>query len=177
MRRTALRQLVILRDTRETWKLTPTHPDYEISSLGRLRRITDGIAHIRAGRILKPWKVKGGYLQVRLDKRRGRKIHHLVLEAFVGPRPQGNTCNHKDGDTSNNVLSNLEWIPHSENILHSFRVLGRKPGGARLTKKDVRMIRKWGAIGVPPKILAKAWGTSQQNMSHILLRDTWKDVR
>jgi hypothetical protein len=36
-----------------------------------------------------------------------RYVHHLVLEAFVGPRPEGLVCCHWDGDPGNNRLENL----------------------------------------------------------------------
>lgn len=43
------------------------------------------------------------------DVARTRKIHHLVLEAFVGPRPDGLETCHNDGVPANNWLTNLRW--------------------------------------------------------------------
>ena len=53
-------------------------------------------------------------------------VHRLVLEHFVGPCPVGMECHHIDHDKSNNHVSNLEWVTHSENILRSFTEGGRK---------------------------------------------------
>jgi hypothetical protein len=44
-----------------------------------------------------------------------RRVHTLVLDAFVGPRPQGMVCCHIDGVRTNNLLSNLRWGTSSEN--------------------------------------------------------------
>ena len=53
-------------------------------------------------------------------------VHRLVLEHFVGPCPVGMECHHIDHDKSNNHVSNLEWVTHSENILRSFTEGGRE---------------------------------------------------
>jgi hypothetical protein len=45
-----------------------------------------------------------------------RKVHHLVLEAFVGPRPFGKECCHNDGNPGNNHVSNLRWDTRSSNV-------------------------------------------------------------
>ena len=42
-------------------------------------------------------------------------VHRLVLEAFVGPCPEGMECRHLEGDTANNALSNLAWGTPQEN--------------------------------------------------------------
>lgn len=44
-----------------------------------------------------------------------RKVHRLVLEAFVGPRPDAYQGCHYDGDPTNNRLDNLRWDTASAN--------------------------------------------------------------
>ncbi|CAN5951037.1 unnamed protein product [Sphagnum jensenii] len=66
-----------------------------------------------------------GYTQVSLFIE-GRvvtcKVHSLVLETFVGPRPEGmEACHFPDSDPSNNKLQNLRWDTHSENVRDRFR--------------------------------------------------------
>jgi hypothetical protein len=46
------------------------------------------------------------------------KVHKLVMLAFVG-RQDGMQINHKDGDKSNNQLSNLEYVTNEENRTHA----------------------------------------------------------
>ncbi|NIH98089.1 hypothetical protein FHU31_005095 [Mycolicibacterium fluoranthenivorans] len=62
-----------------------------------------------------PWKK---YLRVTLksgERQRRIKVHHLVLLAFVGPRPPGLHALHCDDDPLNNHLSNLRYGTPSEN--------------------------------------------------------------
>jgi DNA-binding XRE family transcriptional regulator len=53
------------------------------------------------------------YEQVQLysapRKGRGFAVHRLVLEAFVGPCPPKMCAHHRDGNLSNNHLTNLFW--------------------------------------------------------------------
>lgn len=44
-----------------------------------------------------------------------RSVHRLVLEAFVGPCPEGMEGCHWDDDNDNNHLSNLRWDTHQAN--------------------------------------------------------------
>lgn len=70
-----------------------------------------------------------GYPVVDLYKNGLRKtwcIHRLLALNFID-NPNNFPCiNHKDGDRTNNSLSNLEWCTQQYNIKHSFSVLGRK---------------------------------------------------
>lgn len=59
-----------------------------------------------------------GYIMVNLCHSRYRYtpgIHRLLLEAFVGPCPEGMETRHLDGNRQNNDLSNLAWGTRSEN--------------------------------------------------------------
>jgi hypothetical protein len=63
-------------------------------------------------------------------------IHRLIAESFI-PNPENKrTVNHIDGNTENNDITNLEWATDSENQIHSYRVLGRKPSGAWAMNKN-----------------------------------------
>lgn len=83
------------------------------------------------GRILKPaWTSNNGNRQgklfVNLGRGNGRKVHLLVLEAHVGPRPQGLIGCHRDDNAENNHVSNLYWGTYSDNAQDAIRN-GRSP--------------------------------------------------
>lgn len=76
---------------------------YQISTFGNVK-------NSKTNKILKPRKDKDGYLDVTLKGRHFR-IHRLVASMFVenlNPK-QNNLVNHKDENTSNNNVENLEW--------------------------------------------------------------------
>lgn len=70
----------------------------------------------------------GRYFRVALYDKNGRKevsIHRLVAQHFI-PNPKNLPwVNHKDGNTHNNDVSNLEWCTPSENEIHSIKTLNR----------------------------------------------------
>lgn len=48
-------------------------------------------------------------------------VHKMVLETFVGPRPEGMDGCHRDGNSFNNSLENLEWGTKSSNTEDSVK--------------------------------------------------------
>lgn len=96
------------------WRPIPGEPDYEVSTEGSVRRVG-------ALRPLVGSPDKDGYLQVSLGGKRTRKVHHLVLAAFVGARPPGLIARHLDDVKDHNVLSNLVWGTLTQNNHDSVR--------------------------------------------------------
>jgi hypothetical protein len=111
----------------EEWRPVVGFEGYlEVSDHGRVRSL-DRISEVAAskdgirkayqrrfqGRMLKPKSDDQGYQYVQLwgngRSINGAKVHRLVLEAFVGPRPDGMECCHGPGGSSDNRLSNLRW--------------------------------------------------------------------
>ena len=105
----------------EIWKDVPGFEGYyRISNMGRLMRvgrvITDKNGRnkfVRGG--IKSVKHSGGwYLTVPLCSSGGIitvRIHQLVAEVFIGPKPTSeHHVHHKDGNKQNNRVGNLEYI-------------------------------------------------------------------
>lgn len=96
---------------------------YDVSDHGRVRSLDrtvlrGGHPMKCRGRILSPNRDIDGYLLIslhRAGKESKKKIHRLVLEAFVSPCPDGMECLHDDGNVANNRLTNLRWGTPSEN--------------------------------------------------------------
>ena len=111
----------------ENWKAIPGYEGaYEVSDLGRVRGLTrtDASGRRWQGRALRLLAHPGGYLQVNLCRggvARMHRIHRLVLEAFVGPAPDGTEACHGDGNPANNTLGNLRWDTKSSNSFDRVR--------------------------------------------------------
>lgn len=97
---------------------------YEASSYGEIRSVdhvtisTVGVARRFKGKILKPSPDKDGYLTVALHKngiQKTHRVHHLVLGAFKGPRPDGLEGCHNNGNNQDNRIANLRWGTISSN--------------------------------------------------------------
>ena len=95
---------------------------YEVSDQGRVRSLdhTDSLGREQRGRVLKLIS-RGGrrnYFVVTLtDSSRHLHdyVHRLVLEAFVGPCPDGMVACHYNDIGTDNRLENLRWDTPSEN--------------------------------------------------------------
>lgn len=163
----------------EEWRKTHD-PDYEVSSLGRVRRATDGHS-TKAGRVLKPSVHTSGRLVVRFGRpQRTYFVHHLVLDAFTGPRPDGHETNHKDGNPRNNRVENLEWVTRSENIQHArenaLAPQGERNGRAILTEAQVREVAHM-AQQMPQTEVARRFGVSKDTVSDIVCGRRWRHVQ
>lgn len=99
---------------KEIWKQIDSHPDYQVSNLGRVKSLKFG-----KERILKPAN-STGYSLVDIDGET-KSVHRLVALAFI-PNPEGKSeVNHIDEDGLNNCANNLEWLTHEENVNHGTR--------------------------------------------------------
>jgi len=131
----------------EVWRPVQGFP-YEVSDLGRVRRSVGDGRNAVAGHVLSPNNI-GGYRQVSLlreGRTHYRKVHHLVAEAFIGPRPPGAQIRHLDGNPGNNVPANLRWGTAAENsadrVAHGRQVRGETSPRARLTNANAKLIRQ-----------------------------------
>lgn len=101
----------------EVWRPIDRFPGYEVSNFGNVR------SYRRASG---PWLIRprknhqDPYPAVSLWDASGRpraiRLHRVVLEAFVGPRPEGMVTRHLNGDPGDNRLENLTYGTYSENL-------------------------------------------------------------
>lgn len=130
----------------ERWRDIPGYEGlYQVSTLGRVRRWfklkqewkIKTIRISRKGRPITTLSIKG--------RRDVRQISHLVLETFVGPRPDGMfACHHPDSNVLNNKLANLRWDTRRANerdrLINSLGLAGQSikvvyPDGTKATVK------------------------------------------
>jgi hypothetical protein len=101
---------------------------YEVSDQGRVRSIDrpnpyrrwgeNGMRLMRGRVLVQAPSSDGKYLCVHLsanNKQKTHKVDHLVLTAYVGPRPDGLDSCHWDDDGHNNRLTNLRWDTRANN--------------------------------------------------------------
>jgi hypothetical protein len=158
----------------EQWE--PIHGlPYEVSDLGRIRNADTGY-------VLSPIS-QGQYRQVWMSGPQGkvrRYVHHLVLEAFAGPGPDGFQCNHKNGCKDDNRFLNLEWVTPQENTEHAcangLMPVGEKRSTAKMTEEDVRCARVLSAHGYSGRRLARMYGVHHTTMCDAISGRTWRHV-
>lgn len=100
----------------ERWRPIPGHDGYDVSDLGRVRSWLSWRG-LPVPRVLSLTTRPDGRLEVRVHapQRQQRKVHHLVAEAWLGPRPTGHHVRHLNGDHQDNQLSNLAYGTPSDN--------------------------------------------------------------
>lgn len=163
----------------ETWLPVSRNPWYFVSDFGRVCSI-DRVINNRTwrGQLLKLGRFAQGHRYVCLNKGDHSRVHVLVLEAFVGPRPEGQEGLHWDDNASNNHLSNLRWGTRSANHIDALRN-GKKPtgeqmGNAKLTDEAVRFIHAHPEIS--NYFLGKRFGVSDAAIRQVRQGKTWKHV-
>lgn len=117
-----------------------------------------------------------GHLKVTLTrggKHHQRYVHALVLEAFVGPCPEGCECLHSDGDPTNNRLGNIRWGTRQENVddmkRHGthFTPFARPP---ILPPEKIAEMQRRGDAGESTRKLAKEFGVGKDTAHRIIAR-------
>ena len=124
----------------EEWRDIPNFDNYQVSSLGNVwnrkhRRYLQLNEDVFRRNQRRP------QLILTNNQLKGQNVYiaRLILQAFE-PRSDSAhlDANHVDGNYYNNILSNLNWVTRSENVIHNQKLNHRKgtPRSVTLTFKD-----------------------------------------
>lgn len=154
---------------------------YDVSDDGEVRRVVKGKGGILGP--LRPFILRGGYPCVypsKNDRRRQVMVHTAVAAAFLGPRPEGHTINHKNGIKTDNRAINLEYVTQKENAAHAANLgliqHGSSRWNARLSERDIVVLRRLSAAGVSVDDLAHGFAVHRGTIRDALVGRTWKHV-
>lgn len=132
----------------------------------------------KEGEKKEPYLNKKGYRCVNAPK--SNPVAHLILNGFVGPKPDGLEACHADDVKTNDRADNLRWGTHSSNVLDSVRngtharLGGEKNGQAILNSEVVKQIRKDYATGFYSwQGIADKYGISKRQAGRIINNESW----
>jgi len=108
----------------EIWQAHPGIPGIEVSTFGNVRTLdrlvsSEKYTRFTKGRILKQYDNGRGYLNVSIPidgKWTSKRVHRLVAQTFIKNPYSLPEINHKDGNKTNNNVSNIEWCTGEYNI-------------------------------------------------------------
>lgn len=159
----------------ELWS-NPIEDNYLVSNFGNVFSIKRNI-------IMKTRYDRQGYEVLVLHSNSGpvnKSVHRLVATCFIDNPLNLPQVNHKDGNKSNNTVSNLEWVNASSNNKHAFdlglRKSGEKHHKAKLTEADVKDIRQLLIQGVPQRAIAKYFPVGRTTIAKIASNQIWKQL-
>jgi len=118
---------------------------------------------------LRTFVTQRGYERVGLyvpeiGKQRRHFVHVLVAAAFLGPKPEGFTVNHKDENKLNNRANNLEYLSPADNVRYSI---------GRFSKEDLEVIRYLIKRGVSDPKIASCFEVCAGTIQCIREGRTW----
>lgn len=138
----------------EIWKDIKGYDNYQISSLGNVRKITkNGFTHIKCSPrgSQKTSKTKEKYMGVSLYKngiRKGFSVHRLVAETFIQNEHNYPYINHINGIKDDNRIFNLEWCTQEQNVRHAYDVLNIRNyyGSIKQYTKEGEFIKEYDSV-------------------------------
>lgn len=167
----------------EIWRPIPGALQYEVSDMGRVRRIAKGKGTV-SGKVLKPFDGGNGYLKVALSCEgvvRKRAVHRLVAEVFLGKPHEKMDAAHWNGDRHDNRLENLRWATRTENMADTERLgrtaKGERNGHAKITAEDVVAIRSLCGGGMTQAQAGAKFGLTRGSVSDITRGRNWSHIQ
>jgi len=161
----------------ENWIKIPGHPNYEVSSLGKVRRSAGGRG-TNAGKVLKP-SLSKGYKCVQLSSDGTPKtyqVHRLVALAFLGS-DNGLHINHINCNALDNRPENLEYCTQEQNNRHAaaHERFASRPRTV-LDGDLVLWLRLQKTEGASYGFLSKKYGISKHTLADACRGKSWRHV-
>lgn len=162
-------------EEKERWASVPGYGGaYEVSSLGNVRSWRNGSWGLRE----KPRPVRlitntYGYKFVNLyneSTRKQHRVHSLVLEAFVGPCPDGFVGCHMNDVPADNRLANLRWgsrIDNRNDAIRNGRDMFKTQRNQAKLLDVIGDVRSMLTQGYSNRQVARRYGVSSSRISDI----------
>jgi len=175
----------------EVWLPIPDFPGYEVSNIGRVRSYFGRTSHNKRKRSGAIWEIKDtpqrmlrpsipksspGYRGVNLSRDGEtyyKRVSHLVMLAFVGPRPEDMDICHTNDDSLDNRLENLRYDTKKGNATDTPRC--KRYARGNLRRGQVVEMRTLRAEGTTYKELANKYNVSLVVVRKACTGDTYKD--
>lgn len=183
----------------EIWVPARNFEWYEVSSHGRVRRVTYQDPN-RPPHVMRPHLSRDGYERLSMWNHDGCKsvmVSRIVCATFNGPEPDGGRhCAHKDGNRTNNRPGNLYWATPAENAQDKYThgtiafgdehwthqnpqqvVKGERHYLSTLTEDQVEAILMHPKAKGTDDILAAKYSVSASTINKIRSGKNWAHVR
>lgn len=168
------------------WRVVPDWPAYLVSNEGN-------VYYLSRKRMLVLSSDDKVTLYKNSSQKRPINPGNLVLEAFIGPCPEGMECCHQDDDRRNNSISNVRWGTRADNmadrkknglIPNTSHLFGENANHVLLTEAQVLEaieLRKTIAKARSPlywsyQKLGKRYGVTGDAVARAVKGKTWKHL-
>jgi HNH endonuclease len=161
-------------------------PGYRISNQGVLQSCRNH------GKLTNDWRTlnkkpdKTGYTTIMLScnsKKIYKRLHTLVMLAFIGPCPAGMEVCHNNGNRTDNRLANLRYDTrkhnHDDTLRHGRRPVGEQRWNSKLKKEDIPIIRAYIETGFSDIEIADIFSDrkiDRKTINAVRIGKTWKHI-
>lgn len=162
----------------EIWIDVPNYEGlYQVSNLGNVKSLfRRNKNRVNQERLMKLKLNSSGYYQVWLCKNnhdKGFFVHRLVALAFITNENYLPEVNHIDAVKTNNVVSNLEWCSHLDNMKHAnslglITIKEMTEAKRKYTKNDLDKALELKAVNKSHREISKETGVHKSTVKRMI---------